>query len=334
MEKYWPQNKVYFSGVVAIFPERLESPHDLEELHQYFGTKDLESLKQEVKIYEDKELLKIEPTLDKPVVLGTKFSFTEIDKHTITYDLIKYLIAFKSDKLTTGRITKPEPFINHLLKLLDAAKNLKHRYSSTPIISLTDLWPEAENTDHEMMRFWDLLLAEHFKSNDLDIINIGFEGTFEANGITFPLPFAEVNVNSFTTFGNYLNLPKLSKAIPKSKRKAQFQFDGNSLILELEGFRQIPIKTFRADSPQYEFFNYLIVHPNTNIGRGDITTNIPSCREVIDLTELVRQCGFDKDLKRIFFLELSKAKVNLKQNSILSEDQYDLLISKFEEYRI
>lgn len=94
--------------------------------------------------------------------------------------------------------------------------------------------------------------------------------------------------------------------------EAEVKLTGNIVTLWLSNGGSIPIKSLRTDGPQYNFINYLLAHPNTNISRGDVRLKIDGCNDIDDLTEIVRYCGFDKQLKRLFFEHCTQLRVQLK----------------------
>jgi len=62
----------------------------------------------------------------------------------------------------------------------------------------------------------------------------------------------------------------------------------------------------------YNFMQYLFAHKYQTINIHDIQEEVDGCQSKTDLTELVRNCHFDKRLKKIFFERLTKKSVRFK----------------------
>jgi hypothetical protein len=63
----------------------------------------------------------------------------------------------------------------------------------------------------------------------------------------------------------------------------------------------VPLKKLRTDGTLYNFMNYLLSHANTSVTLPEVNEYVDGCAKKNDLTELVRNCGFDKTLKNYFF---------------------------------
>lgn len=101
--------------------------------------------------------------------------------------------------------------------------------------------------------------------------------------------------------------------------KAKISLMGNEIILTLEDGRKSVIKKLRTDQAPLFFIRYLLLNPNQFINKTVIQTSVEMCAQKDDMTELVRQCGFDKNLKPCFFSGTTKHKVYFTPESDLSE---------------
>jgi hypothetical protein len=84
---------------------------------------------------------------------------------------------------------------------------------------------------------------------------------------------------------------------------------GNDVVMEFTGNEYTIIKTLRTDQAPFYFLKYLMLHPDQVIPRGVIQSEVEQCKTKNDMTELVRQCGFGKELKNYFFKGTTKDKV-------------------------
>ena len=90
------------------------------------------------------------------------------------------------------------------------------------------------------------------------------------------------------------------------------------------------MKKFRTDSAPYNFINYTLAHPDTDINRAVIQTEVEGCAQKQDMTELVRHCGFTAELlalKEVFFAGTTEKKVHFMSRALLSTEQVALVKS-------
>jgi hypothetical protein len=101
---------------------------------------------------------------------------------------------------------------------------------------------------------------------------------------------------------------------------AEAKIDGTQIYIGIKGEALVPLWRVRPDSGLYYFMHYLQSHTNQNIGIGDIQL-LDGCKSYQDMTELVRNCRFNKQLKKLFFDGTSKKVVRFTPTKELSHEQ-------------
>lgn len=84
---------------------------------------------------------------------------------------------------------------------------------------------------------------------------------------------------------------------------------GNEVVLEFNDGSYGILKTLRTDQAPFFFLKYMIMHADQVIPKAVIQTEVEMCGRKNDMTELVRQCGLSKNLKKHFFQGTTKDKV-------------------------
>lgn len=84
---------------------------------------------------------------------------------------------------------------------------------------------------------------------------------------------------------------------------------GNDVVLEFNDGAYGILKTLRTDQAPFFFLKYMIMHADQIIPKTVIQTDVEMCGRKSDMTELVRQCGISKNLKKHFFQGTTKDKV-------------------------
>lgn len=101
-------------------------------------------------------------------------------------------------------------------------------------------------------------------------------------------------------------------------------------VIWVAGGEKIRIrKPLRRDGAPFNFLKYILLHPETLIARGIVQTEVEGCRTKNDLTELVRQCGFDTELKKAFFPACETKAVKITPSIVVSKDEVNKYRSKF-----
>jgi hypothetical protein len=307
MNSYWPQQKVFLYGMLALFPEMLkgEAMYDAEQFLQ--------------------------------------LNLTKVNRQKILLELIDYLTEYEHDKLTTGRKLKPEQFVNQQERLLLAIRKKYPDHGYHPTIDLMDIWQDSKDHDPLLAPFWELIFAEHFRTGFIAIKNIGYEGTYAAPGRAgeLPMPFVELTVVPGTLFQRAIEPPKLQKVPPAATPLpmaappiATVNMDKKGLVYaSLAGGEKRLIKKLRVESAPYNFMNHVLGHQNKDIARSDIQTKVEGCETKLDMTELVRRCGFTGELvplKSVFFGGTTKKNVCFKAAGNLTQSQLELLLMRQE----
>lgn len=113
---------------------------------------------------------------------------------------------------------------------------------------------------------------------------------------------------------------------------AEAKIDGTQILVGIKGKELFPIKSLRIDSGPYNLMHYLHAHTNQNVGIGDIQL-IDGCQSYKDLPEVVRQLGFSKELKDIFFDGTSKKTVRFTPVKELLPKQQKGYVELIKSYR-
>lgn len=113
---------------------------------------------------------------------------------------------------------------------------------------------------------------------------------------------------------------------------AEAKIDGTQILVGIKGKELFPLKNLRIDSGPYNLMHYLQTHTNQNIGIGDIQL-IDGCQSYKDLPEVVRQLGFSKELKDIFFDGTSKKTVRFTPVKELAPQQQKGYVELIKSYR-
>lgn len=305
---YWPEARVFLFGEAALFPERLEG-----------------------RIVNNSEFLSFFPEgynkyFRVRAVNDTQSKIFQINKIEFTIELIDYIRNYRFDYLTTGKKIKPERSLNHQEQLLLAVRRKYDKYGERPVIELTDIWQDQSIRDPERSPFWELIFAAHFNTGYVDVINIGYEGTYtSAHNQELPLPFAEINVRSGNLFYQAIQPPKLKKFNPEISNARVIVKEHRFVCIVLNDGKEYQIAPLQRDAAPYNFIQYLLANQSTDIDLDDVKEDVPGCRSVTNLTEMVRACGFDKSLKKAFFTKMNSSRINFNANAILNEGQLTAL---------
>jgi hypothetical protein len=293
MKLYWPQHKVYLYGLLALFPDRLGNK-DLAELKKFTGRKQ-----------------------------------SGINKQEFLLELTEYLSDYEYGRLTTGEGVKPEWFASQEQKLVLAIREKFDAYNYAPIITLTDVWPSVKDRSPLKTTFWELIFTEHFRAGNIQIVNVGYLSTYiDLSGGEAPLPFAEFEVRIGTHFQRAIEPARLEKAPPIMQR-AWIKMPYKHVIVELGNGHKYQINRqkngLRTDLAPYSLMKCLIKYPAAAITLKYANEKLDGCEDVDKLDEVARQCGFDEELKELFFEISTATKLKLREEVYLSKDEIALL---------
>lgn len=96
--------------------------------------------------------------------------------------------------------------------------------------------------------------------------------------------------------------------------------DGTNIVAIFPDGKKRIIKKLRTDLGTFNFMRYIFIHQNKDIPISVIQTEVKGCKSREDLTELVRNCGFDKVLKSYFFEGTTKRKVRFTSQASVPSD--------------
>jgi hypothetical protein len=226
--------------------------------------------------------------------------------------LLTYLTEFQHDKLTTGTTSRPPSFTVQRERLVGEMqqKYLEQGYRQLII-------GQAVNVPNLL----EVLLIMHHITHEIELTdNFGYAPREVATGVYTArnIPHAE-----FTIIGNELKKEIEQASKPqKAASTARVFMQGRAVCVEYQG-RLYTIARLRESSTQYQFMQYLLTPDNHDI---DITiqdiNSIPGCASVKNLTEPVRYCGFDKELKSAFFPVIRKERLRFTPAANLTTEQY------------
>jgi hypothetical protein len=247
--------------------------------------------------------------LDRLVELqgGILYYFEIPNQGTAKKMVDEYLDRFEADELQVSGAIEPwaykkqEAYLDKLIsqKILDAKDVIS--------ISGVDYY---DNNDGSRKRF---ALAE-------TVLNYQRKGliTVQNLGVDFSVPdypeegifYAKLLVNKPSEFAVHTQ--------PKEKMIVEAKIDGTQILIGITGEDMVPLWRVRSDSGSYNFMHYVQSHTNQNIGIGDIQL-LDRCKTYSDLTEVVRNLHFNRELKKIFFDGTSKKNVRFTPTKSLNE---------------
>ena len=112
-----------------------------------------------------------------------------------------------------------------------------------------------------------------------------------------------------------------SKTIEPVSRIAHVFMDGRSINIMIAD-RIYTIAKLSRDGSHYNFMRYLTDPNNSDFAiSNEEISHIDSCKNIKDITELIRHCGFDLSLKKAFFSK-KKDKLNFWATANLDAKQY------------
>lgn len=307
---YWSQRKVFFFGIAALFPERLEKMTiTKQELDEY--TSGVPQAYFEFEKY------------------AGLFIIKNINQTTFYSELQEYLQKYLTNKLSTGTNVTPELNEVMQIKLLKLIKKKYPKFGDHQVLEITDLWNPANYTE-ATGKFWELILNAHINEPYIEIMNMDHEGIFESNDhvvhrkyyVDFRItPLSSLKFKNTLT-GNENTLPPTDSNIVSVE--ATIRFEGKIVVAELSTGEVIKIsKALRSDSTRSLFMNYLLSHPRQQIGTADIEIATSNG----DITDMIAKIGFTKKLKAIFFPHTTEKSVYLLPKTKLNQQQLNVLKS-------
>lgn len=96
--------------------------------------------------------------------------------------------------------------------------------------------------------------------------------------------------------------------------------NGPTIVAILPDGAKVEIKKLRTDSGTYNFMKYMFMNQGKYVPISVIQTEVDGCQSRKDLTELVRNCGFSRELKGHFFNGTTKYKVHFNSRASIPRD--------------
>jgi hypothetical protein len=238
-------------------------------------------------------------------------------------ELVAYLTKFQESKLTSGTRDMPESFAVQREKLLDVMRKKLPEYGYHQAIS-------GSGFDTSIPKFWELIFTLHYVTHEIELTgNMSNDAAQIAPGVSTArtIPFAE-----FEIVGKHLRQaiaqpPQtvIQATSEPAAHRVSIIMEANTVCALLPNGNKHPIKTLRVDHGPYNFMQYALAHPNTDLPLAIVQTQIEGCMATKNLTELIRACGFDKALKRMFFPGATAKKARFKQAVDLTSTQINSL---------
>jgi hypothetical protein len=121
---------------------------------------------------------------------------------------------------------------------------------------------------------------------------------------------------------NYIAKVRRTNQTPATgEATATAKVDGTQVFVGIEGEELLPLgKPLRFEGAAYNFMHYMQTHTNQLVSKLDIQ-ELDNCHTKVDMTEMVRQCHFDKQLKKIFFEGTTKTGVRFSATRKLTGNE-------------
>lgn len=309
-DTYLGQQELYFYAICALFPDRISTkPHTTDQLDEfiphYFESDEQAGVLDQLK---SRKLLDYRRTRNSEGV--TEFVIDDINSGKFTDYLHEYLEKFRNDELLGDASNKPESY-KLLQKRLHAY--LSDSTRNEPLINPTNIWPDWIAGAMQQRPFLEIILTSDMLDRNTQTLDVGISSAVNAAGGDISIPFAKIAILNPAV----INAGKESDT-KRYAAELEIRNFGNSerrLILKLEhGAEFIFQKSLRTDMPPHSLMKHLIANPGKEIAIDYVRTKLDGCESVKSLSETVRDCEFDKPLKDLFFDEMSKNTVRLKQN--------------------
>lgn len=186
-------------------------------------------------------------------------------------------------------------------------------FETVDVIAKVKILPNYSDVQHEFQEYYDYKrnlkrskLIHHRDARDWLVL----ERKFESGDTKLDWSYKPIT-----------EVISLSESVlsPIRLRNAQVRMLGNDVYLQFSDNTKALVKRLRTDQAPANFMRYIMLHPNTSINKTIIQTDVEMCMQKQDMTELVRQCGFGKDLKPYFFSGTTKDKVYFTPDSEVSD---------------
>lgn len=320
MKQYWPQHKIFFIATLALFPDKLKG-HDVNQwfYKPYFISKNPDFVELELNEYQKAGYI----TYEKPSVL---YKISDINTLKATTDLTEYLKEWQSNELLSLPANKPPDAAYQQSLLQNAIVKAHSNNQKEPRITLQDVYGEPGSYTY-VPPFWELVLSSQLLDKKVKIQYMDYDrredGLYE-DSVEPVVDLQIVDKKLKQSAMSYTILPATNAKTTTHSARIVLSEDGLVQIMLDDGINY-PVKKLRYDGAPYNFLRHILDNPGRSIDITEIHDKVKGCKAKKDMTEVVRQCGFDETLKVGFFTGTAKEKVRLKQHIILSAAQLDLL---------
>lgn len=345
-EQYWSQHKVFFVATLILFPDKLTAqPLDPWFFRPYFNF-----------VYGndfDKGLNKDDPSLEWAATLlddyrksgyikykkvESLYKITDIDTKKAKKDLMQYLKQWQRNELLALSASKPPDAVRQKELLLVAIVHDYADHKNEQRITLKSVYGKPNDYAYEPP-FWELVLSYQLLDKKIKITYMNYarrdDGLYDDN--VQPLVDLKIIDKELSDLIKQRLAQTDKPVVPttpsdivspdhafnrKQSLKATIVIMDNTIYVALEDEREYRIsRQLRTDLPPLIFINHLLHHPRTSLSRHDVKEATGSS----DITELVRRCGFSKQLKKIFFPDTTEQNVYFQPAPIINESQVKLL---------
>jgi hypothetical protein len=250
-----------------------------------------------------------------------------VKKEAIAQQLEFYLDAYIKGKIIPKSGHIPLPYSKQKELLLSLLQDKAPDYGNEPVVAAVEFLSLYK--DSYKLLFIDTLLSFVYEKF-LTIRNLECEyaQVTKVKGqepVLYPVPLASLILNDEQQEPSHPT---------ENSVTGEIKLIDNVVTLWLSNLGTVPIKSLRTDGPQFNFMNYVIAHPKTNISRGDVQAQVGGCEDKKDLTEIVRRCGFTPELKKLFFPTCNQLKVTFIPSVQLPKLQAEKLAIRYKSHKI
>jgi hypothetical protein len=235
-------------------------------------------------------------------------------------EFVSYLKDFQLNKLTTGTIYRPPSFHKQLLEVHALiSRQLRSDSGYRQVIKQIN----APN-DGPVPCFFTTLATMFYVLHEIEVTNnIGYDPMVVETGIraVAKVSYAEIVVGDELV--RKLSTPPTTRLERRPTATITLAEDRFILAIFDDGREGRISRKLSIDARPHKFIKYLLKNSRTSFGKGDIEIATGSR----DITELINQCGFDKNIKPIFFPNTNELTVYFDPSAQnLSEAQVKLLL--------
>jgi hypothetical protein len=341
IEQYWPQHKVFFIATLVLFPDKLNGHEVNPWFYQpYFVGKGLDIIEIELEDYQNAGYLKYVKT-------HGLYTISEINAQKVTDDLIRYLKKWQCNELLSLPAGKPPDPARQRELLLNAITRAYANNKDEPRITLEDVYGKPLSYAYEPP-FWELVLSYQLLDKKVKIKYMDYDRRTDGLYDDDTQPLVDLKIVD-KELGGFVKVrvaqkpkpipPTMSANIiverPESKpapttREATVFMRERLVCITISGDKTYPIAQLEETGPYHMFMNHLTASGNSNI---DITIDevkkIKGLQSTKTLTELVRYCGFSRQLKKkAFFPTCKKDRIRFKPVTLLDDKQVEVVINQ------